>query len=75
MIYGGGPAPLRGSSAATSAVQVWNWFYVAHMELLERTWYGASSEKLDELRQHAAALRTLAVAYEAQTRTAVSRRE
>jgi hypothetical protein len=45
------------------------------MELLETTWYGASSEKLDELRQHAAALRTLAVAYEAQTRTGVSCRE
>jgi hypothetical protein len=31
------------------------------MELLERTWYGVSSEKLDELRQHIVVLRTSAL--------------
>lgn len=73
LFTGGGPDVLRGSGAHTSAVQVGSLFYVADMELLESTWFGASVEKVEDLRQRVVALRTLGVAYDAQMRTAVPR--
>ncbi|KAJ7860587.1 hypothetical protein B0H14DRAFT_3445992 [Mycena olivaceomarginata] len=73
VIYGGGPDLLRGSGPHASAVQVWNLFYGADMALLESTWFGASVDKVEDLRQRVVALRTLAGAYEAQMRTPVPR--
>jgi hypothetical protein len=68
VIYGGGPEPL-----CTSAVELWNLYYVADMELLESSWSGASMEDLSEHRKRLVSLRTLAVAYDAQTRTTPTR--
>jgi hypothetical protein len=70
VIYGGGPNPL-----CKSAVEVWNQYYIANTELLERSWSGASLEDLCEHRQRVVALRTMAVAYDAQTHTTPTRRQ
>jgi hypothetical protein len=75
VIYGGGPDLLRGSGPHTSALEVWNLFYSADVALLESTWFGASEEKVEVLRQRVVALRTLAGAYEAQMRSPVRRRQ
>ncbi|KAJ7782110.1 hypothetical protein B0H14DRAFT_3507306 [Mycena olivaceomarginata] len=50
-----------------SALQAWTMYYIANMELINSSWSGKSD--VAELQKRAVALRTLAVAYEAQTRT------
>jgi hypothetical protein len=46
-------------------------YYIANMELINSSWSGKSD--VAELQKRAVALRTLAVAYEAQTRTTTRR--
>ncbi|KAJ7827325.1 hypothetical protein B0H14DRAFT_3467115 [Mycena olivaceomarginata] len=55
-----------------SALQAWTMYYITNMELINSSWSGKSD--VAELQKRPVALRTLAVAYEAQTCTTTHRK-
>jgi hypothetical protein len=63
VIYGGGTDVLTGSWPYLSAMELWNMHHIAAMDLLNKSWNGASSDDLDELQQRVVGLRALAVAF------------